>query len=58
MPVSLLAGYTHWELDDVPVESEAFTIGARWNWGGTLVERDRAGFRNTASSVVGRYFGN
>ena len=32
MPVSLLAGYTHWELDDVPVESEAFTIGARALW--------------------------
>ena len=58
MPVSLLAGFQHWEFDDVDIESEGFTIGARWNWGGTLVERDRAGFRNTPSSIVGRYFGN
>lgn len=56
-PISLLASWQHWEIDDVPVESEGFTIGARWNWGGTLKERDGAGFRNTPSSVLERFFG-
>ena len=56
-PISLIASWQHWELDDIPVESEGFTIGARWNWGGTIKERDGAGFRNTPASILEHYFG-
>jgi len=56
MPISLLAGFQHWEIDGIPVESEGWTVGARWNWGGTLAERDRAGFRNTAPNILERFF--
>lgn len=56
-PFSILASWQHWEFDDVPIESEGFTIGGRWNWGGSLRERDGAGFRNSAPSVLEHYFG-
>ncbi|MBK6703550.1 MAG: hypothetical protein IPL62_18950 [Caulobacteraceae bacterium] len=56
-PISLLASFQHWEVDGTAVESDSFTIGARWNWGGTLKERDGAGFRNTPRSVVENFFG-
>lgn len=56
-PFSIVASWQHWELDDIPVESEGFTIGGRWNWGGTLRERDAAGFRNTPSSILEQFFG-
>jgi hypothetical protein len=51
-PVSLHAGYSRFEIDDVDISSEAFTIGARWNWGGTLKQRDRAGFRHSPSGGI------
>lgn len=57
LPVSLTAGFQHWEIDDVGLETESWTIGARWNWGGSLLERDRAGFRNSPDSILNRFFG-
>jgi hypothetical protein len=56
-PFSLTASWQHFEFDDVAIESDGFTVGARWNWGGTLRERDGAGFRNTPSSILEQYFG-
>jgi hypothetical protein len=56
-PISLLAGYQHYELDDTPIETEAWTIGARWNWGGSLMERDRAGFRSSPAGAPERFIG-
>lgn len=56
-PFSIVAGWQHWELDGVPVESEGFTIGGRWNWGGTVRARDAAGFRNSPASILEHYFG-
>src|SRR5690606_3777220 len=44
MPISLFAGYTHGEIDDLDVESDAFTFGVRYNFGaGSLFERNRSG---------------
>jgi len=57
LPLSFLAGFQHWEIDDTPVETDAWTIGARWNWGGTLIERDRAGVRNTPAGIIDRFLG-
>lgn len=56
-PISLTAGWQHWELNDLPVESDSFTIGARWNFGGSLKERDGAGFRYTPRSILEQFFG-
>lgn len=43
LPISIVAGYNHTELDTANVESEALTVGIRYNWGGTLRDRDRNG---------------
>lgn len=56
-PFSIYASWQHWELNDAPVESEGFSIGGRWNWGGSLRERDSAGFRNSPASVLEHFFG-
>lgn len=57
-PISLTAGWQHWELNDLPVETDSFTIGARWNFGGaTLKDRDGAGFRYTSRSILEQFFG-
>ena len=42
-PVSLFGGYTHSEFDDADIKSDAFTVGVRYNFGGTLKDRDRSG---------------
>ncbi len=56
-PVSILAGYQHWEIDGSSAEADGWTIGARWNWGESLLARDRAGFRNSPGGLVDRFFG-
>lgn len=43
VPVSVFGGYTHAEFDDADVSSDAFTVGVRYNFGGTLKDRDRKG---------------
>lgn len=43
VPVSINAGYARSEFDEVDVSSDAFTIGVRYNFGGTLKDRDRKG---------------
>jgi hypothetical protein len=43
-PFSIYGGYNHVKFDDVDVESDQFTIGLRYNFGGqTLKGRDRSG---------------
>jgi hypothetical protein len=40
-PVSVTLGYNYFEADDVSLESNAFRVGARWNFGGgTLQDRN------------------
>lgn len=42
-PVSIALNYAHSEIDDVDVESDAVSVAVRYNWGGTLFDRDRRG---------------
>ena len=42
-PISFLAGYAHSEFDTADVSSDAFTVGIRFNWGGSLKDRDTNG---------------
>jgi len=42
-PVSIALGYNHTELTDANDEVDALWVGIRFNWGGTLRERDRKG---------------
>lgn len=44
-PVSFTFGYNHFDVDNAflgGLETDSFSIGARWNFGGTLRERDNA----------------
>jgi len=43
LPVSVYGGYTHAEFNDTDASSDAFTVGIRYNFGGTLKDRDRKG---------------
>jgi hypothetical protein len=42
-PLSIFGGYQHAEFDEADLSSDIFTIGARLNFGGTLLDRDRKG---------------
>ena len=42
-PVSVHAGYAHTEFNDADVSGDAFTVGVRYNWGGSLKDRDTNG---------------
>jgi len=60
-PVSLFAGYSHSEVNIFldPFETQAWALGARWNFGGqSLIERDRNGPNLRApAGGVSRLFG-
>ncbi len=43
IPVSIGAGWNHFEGDDSGVEADTLSIGIRYNWGGSLRDRDRNG---------------
>lgn len=56
VPVSIALGYAHTDYDDADFESDSFLVGVRYNWGGTLRDRDRngasqAGIAGIASSI-------
>lgn len=42
-PISITAGYARTEFDTANFESDAITVGVRYNFGGTLRDRDRNG---------------
>jgi len=57
LPLSFTAGYSHFEVDSSGLDSDSFTIGARWNFGGgTLQERDDATPFDTRTALFGRLF--
>lgn len=43
VPVSVGLAWSHVEFDEVDTEADALTLGVRYNWGGTLRDRDRNG---------------
>ncbi len=42
-PVSIGLGWNHLEFDEVDTEADTLSVGVRYNWGGTLRDRDRSG---------------
>lgn len=58
MPLSLTAGWNQFEVVDTEIpESETFSIGVRWNFGGgTLQERNNA-MPFEAATMLGRIYG-
>lgn len=56
-PVSITLGWNSFEIDDVGVSSDAFQIGARWNFGGgTLQERNAATPFDTNTGYMNRLY--
>lgn len=55
LPISIFGGYQRSEVDEANIEVDSLGIGVRYNWGGTLFDRDRsgAGLRRRAG-VFGR----
>jgi hypothetical protein len=43
IPISLGATYAHVESDDTGAEGDIIGVAVRYNWGGTLLDRDRNG---------------
>jgi hypothetical protein len=52
-PVSFLANYSHTTFDEADFDADAFTLGVRYNWGGTLRDRDRHGASQAGIAGVG-----
>lgn len=57
MPVSIFGGWEHAEIDDADAENDALTVGVRWNWGGSLLERNRSGASLDRGGVLDRIGG-
>lgn len=55
LPISVFGGYQHSELDDFDVESDALSIGIRYNFGGSLFDRNRSGASLSRGAGFGRY---
>lgn len=57
MPISVFGGWTHGEIDDVDVETDTLNVGVRYNWGGSLLERNRSGASLARTGLLGRFAG-
>ncbi len=58
VPVSFTLGWTRFEVDDSPFESDTISVGARWNFGGgTLQDRNNAVPFNITGAAAGRLLG-
>ena len=59
LPISFVGQYAHNEIDTdgFDGDSDVVSIGVRWNFGGTLIQRDRSGAglanRSLASAFAG-----
>ncbi|HYD88310.1 MAG TPA: hypothetical protein VEA80_12615 [Vitreimonas sp.] len=57
-PVSITLGWNSFEIEDIDLESNTFTVGARWNFGGgTLQDRNNATPFSTPTGLVSRTYG-
>ncbi len=52
VPISVGAAWSHAEFDDADAESDSIGVTVRYNWGGTLLERDRSGASQAGRSGV------
>lgn len=56
-PISVGLAYTHATLDEADVDADTFAATVRWNFGGSLRERDRTGAALAGLSGVGSALG-
>jgi hypothetical protein len=56
-PVSVFGGWQHADIDDFNSDADTLSIGVRYNWGGSLFERNRSGASLTRGGGLGRYGG-
>ncbi|MFZ5721060.1 MAG: outer membrane beta-barrel protein [Pseudomonadota bacterium] len=53
-PFSVVAGYDHFDADDIDTNADTFRIGFRYTFGGTLKDRDQSGASlGSASKLFG-----
>lgn len=57
VPISLFGGWNHLDLDDTGVEADTLSVGVRYNFGGSLFERNRSGASLARGGGFGRYGG-
>jgi hypothetical protein len=56
-PISVFGGWSHVTVDDDILDADTLSIGVRYNWGGTLLERNRSGAGLARGAGLGRYSG-
>lgn len=56
-PWSVVGGYEHGEIKDVDLSNDTFRLGVRYNFGGTLRQRDQAGSLGSVSNLFGGTLG-
>jgi hypothetical protein len=56
-PISIFGGWQHTEIDDFDADADTLSIGVRYNWGGTLLDRNRSGASLARGGGLGRYAG-
>jgi hypothetical protein len=57
VPVSIFGGWQHAEIDDLDSDSDTLGVGVRYNWGGSLLDRNRNGASLARGGGLGRFGG-
>jgi hypothetical protein len=56
-PISIFGGWQHSEIDDIDSDADTLGIGVRYNFGGSLFERNRSGASLARGGGLGRFAG-
>jgi hypothetical protein len=56
-PISVFGGWQHAEIDDIDADSDTLGIGVRYNFSGSLFERNRSGASLSRGGGLGRFGG-
>jgi len=59
-PISFTVGYSHFDVDDVflgGIDADTLSVGARWNFGGSLRDRDNATPFDVQTGLYQRIYG-
>lgn len=57
LPISIFGGWQHAEIDDLDADADSLGIGVRYNFGGSLFERNRSGASLARGGGLGRFAG-
>ena len=57
LPISIYGGWNHFDLDDFDTDGDTLSVGVRYNFGGTLLERNRSGASLGRGGGIGRFGG-